>query len=139
MKDESTREDNHAICAESTFDAHSHIGLVTTSRGVIQDVNLAAQAFFRVGRRILVGKPLLHFVARGDTRAFRDRVRELERSRVAPEPFEVQLRPRGARPCRMTLTIERIPAGFVWWAQPGAETVLSLPDAPETAQLAGRL
>jgi PAS domain-containing protein len=91
------------------------IGLVTDAdSAVIRDVNRAAWTFFRVDRAALVGKPLLHFVARGDTRMFRQQTRDL--TKVAS--LVVALRPRGGRPCVMRLTVEPTSGRLLWWAVP---------------------
>jgi PAS domain S-box-containing protein len=92
------------------------IGLVTDWRAVIRDANRAALTFFGVDHAVLVGKPLLHFVARGDTRSFRERARDLSQA----ESLVVALRPRGGQPRRMRLTIQRASARLVWWICPAS-------------------
>ncbi len=92
------------------------VGLVTDERAVVRDVNAAAEEFFCVGRIAIVGKPLLYFVARGDTRMFRERVRVLRTVRS----LLLELRPRGGRACVMRLTVERAPASYIWWAMPAS-------------------
>jgi hypothetical protein len=83
---------------------------------VIADANRSAVAFFNVLRTSLVGKPLLFFVARRDTRAFRERARTL-RERPSGS-LVVQLRPRGGAPRPMRLTFEPAQGTLLWLAVP---------------------
>jgi hypothetical protein len=68
----------------------------------------------------LVGKPLLHFVARQGTRDFRRRVSTLRLDAFGPDV--VLLRPRHGRPADMLLTARRIRStnSFVWIVLPEA-------------------
>lgn len=88
--------------------------LCSDGRGVVRDVNEAAVRLFNVPIARLVGKPLAHFVARGDTRSFHAFVRDLE---AAPDPLDrpVHFRPRGGRPsARMTRVIRLGRGSFGW-------------------------
>lgn len=112
---------NHAIDAHgdayrAAFLAHPAIGLVTDERAVITDANRSAVAFFNVASAALVGKPLLFFVARRDTRAFREHVRTLWQHRSGS--LLVQLRPRGGSPRKMRLTFEPAQGSLLWLAVP---------------------
>jgi PAS domain S-box-containing protein len=97
----------------AAFQAYPAICLVTDQRGVVVDANRTAIEFFNVERRLLVGKPLLFFVARRDTRSFREHVRNLDRHDEL-ETVVVQLRPRGGSPRPMQLTVQRAQAHFFW-------------------------
>lgn len=112
----------HTATAEceikQAFDDVPLVCILTDSRGVIMDANRVAVSFFRVGRRTLLHKPLLHFVARSDVRAFRERVSRL--SELGVNSWTARLRPRGAVPCVMRLAIEPVPAtsNVIWTALP---------------------
>jgi PAS domain S-box-containing protein len=71
--------------------------VVTDLNGVGQEANEAAGALLGVERGFLCGRPLIGFVARQDTHAFRSLLRELGEtaSRASPRAFFVRLRPRG--------------------------------------------
>jgi PAS domain-containing protein len=108
--------DSHGDAYRVAFLAHPAVGLVTDGRAVIADANRSAVAFFNVQRRALVGKPLLFFVARRDTRAFREHVRSLPQ-RLSGS-LVVQLRPRGGTPRPMRLTFEPAQGSLLWLAVP---------------------
>lgn len=92
------------------------------TRGVILEVNVAAARLLNMPASRLVGKPLLHFVARGETRPFREMVRGLGR---APERalLTVHLRPRGGRPVSRAVQVMRLGRGSFGWffEEPPAE------------------
>ncbi len=72
--------------------------LVTNLGGVIEEANLAASGLFRAEPGGLAGRPLVSYVARRDTRAFRRLLHELLDARPAPqEPLRavLRMRPRG--------------------------------------------
>src|SRR5262249_14612771 len=94
------------------------IGLVTDRRVVIEDANRAATEFLCVDHARLVGKPLLHFVARRDTRPFRTWSRQIP---VSSPSFVGRLRPRGGHPGAMRLDSERAGGQIVWWIVPNPE------------------
>jgi PAS domain-containing protein len=100
----------------AAFQAHPAIALITDERAVVSDANRTAVAFFNVARAAIVGKPLLFFVARRDTRFFREHVRNM--SPEGGESIVVQLRPRGGTPRAMRLTIERAHGSLLWLAVP---------------------
>ncbi|HXN33925.1 MAG TPA: PAS domain-containing protein [Polyangiaceae bacterium] len=68
--------------------------VATDMAGLITNANVAAGALFGVEPGLLVGKPLISFVARQDTRAFREELRELK---DAPDvrSMTLRMRPRG--------------------------------------------
>jgi hypothetical protein len=70
------------------------------------EANAAAGETLRVPSSFLVGKPLLHFVARQDTRAFRVRVVEAETTEAAR--FEVRMRPRGHAPFLASIAVRHV-------------------------------
>jgi PAS domain-containing protein len=100
----------------AAFQAHPAIAVVTDERAVVTDANRTAVAFFNVVRGAIVGKPLIFFVARRDTRFFREHVRNM--AREAAGSLVVQLRPRGGTPRTMRLTIERANGALLWLAIP---------------------
>ncbi|HZU83289.1 MAG TPA: histidine kinase dimerization/phospho-acceptor domain-containing protein [Polyangiaceae bacterium] len=70
--------------------------IVTDLRGVTDEANVAAGALFGVEPRSLVGRALITFVARQDTRAFRDLLRELETAPAGvARAVSLRMRPRG--------------------------------------------
>lgn len=68
--------------------------VATDTGGSITNANMAAGALFGVEPSLLVGKPLISFVARQDTRSFREQLRELK---DAPDvrSMTLRMRPRG--------------------------------------------
>jgi PAS domain S-box-containing protein len=68
--------------------------VATDTSGSITNANVAAGALFGVEPGLLVGKPLISFVARQDTRAFREQLRDLK---DAPDlrSMTLRMRPRG--------------------------------------------
>jgi PAS domain S-box-containing protein len=68
--------------------------VATDTSGSITNANMAAGALFGVEPSLLVGKPLISFVARQDTRSFREQLRELK---DAPDvrSLTLRMRPRG--------------------------------------------
>jgi PAS domain-containing protein len=68
----------------------------TDLRGVGQDANAAAEALLNVERGFLRGRPLIAFVARGDTHPFRLLLREIAIAEDGPaRAFSLRMRPRG--------------------------------------------
>jgi PAS domain S-box-containing protein len=77
----------------TVFDA-AHVGLAETdAQGIVRLANARLARFLGVSPSFVVGKPLLHFVVRADTRAFRSVVKTLDQ-RAEHEAFRVRLRPR---------------------------------------------
>jgi PAS domain S-box-containing protein len=75
------------------FESATEASMLTSLRAVVREANTASGALLNMPARFLVGKPLLHFVARQDTREFRARVRELE-EHPSNDDFELRIRPR---------------------------------------------
>lgn len=96
---------------------------LTTTRAIIIDATAEAGEFLNVHVGFLVNKPLLHFVARGDTRRFRTFV-----NLGVWEPIRVQLRPRHGRPRAVTLAIHQAEASLLWLVIPDeAESLVRVP------------
>jgi len=79
------------------FDGVSDPLAETDTRGVIQAANPLFARLLGVHPLFLAGKPLLHFVARGDTRAFRDFVKSIGNG-ASEERLVVRFRPRHGSP-----------------------------------------
>ncbi len=71
--------------------------VITDLRGTAEDANAAAGALLSVDREFLRGRPLVAFVARNDTRAFRDVLGKLgsDPPGGGVHAFTVRMRPRG--------------------------------------------
>ena len=71
--------------------------VVTDLGGVAQDANEAAGHLFGVEPGFLAGRPLITFVARQDTRAFRSLLKELDQTGGSgtPRALTLRMRPRG--------------------------------------------
>ncbi len=67
--------------------------VATDTGGSITDANAAAGGLFGAEPSALVGKPLITFVARQDTRTFRDRLRQLREARGV-QSMVLRMRPR---------------------------------------------
>ena len=89
------------------FDGASEAYVMTDVKGVICHANAAATRLLEMSRTGLEGKLLISFVARGDTRLFRDRLRALK-DPAAPSTLHVRLRPRGKQPFTASLSIGTI-------------------------------
>jgi PAS domain S-box-containing protein len=90
----------------------------TDGRGVIRAANRSAAPLLGFDAARLPGKPLLHFVPRGATRAFRELVRRLDEIADGP-PVAMQLRPRGGKPARLEARVIRLTVdSFEWYLQP---------------------
>jgi PAS domain-containing protein len=125
--------EGHALEAESlrsAFRSSPNLVFLTTPRGVVIDATSAAAAFLNVALRVLVGKPLLHFVARADVKRFRAFVNEGPHDDIA-----VRLRPRHGHPVATSLRVRTAPERLVWTAELAAgrhgQTVSST-SAPST-------
>lgn len=92
----------------------------TDARGVIRAANRAAALLVGFEAPRLTGKPLLHFVPRGGTRAFRALVQRLDEVADGPS-ITLVLRPRGGKPVSHEARVVRLAAGsFGWYLLPGA-------------------
>ncbi len=92
------------------FRACAAVIFVTSSKGIVLDATEAAASFLNVHLGFLCGKPLLHFVARGDTHRFRAFV---EDDGAAPT-VSFRLRPRHGAPSEVSMQISRR-AGLWFW------------------------
>ncbi len=68
--------------------------VATDTAGSITNANIAAGALFGVEPSMLLGKPLISFVARQDTRMFREQLRDL-RDASDVRSMTLRMRPRG--------------------------------------------
>jgi signal transduction histidine kinase len=89
--------------------------VLTDLTGVVQEANAAGGALFSADPRFLRGRLLVSFVARGDTRAFRDLVRSVAEapSPAGAHPFSMRMRPRGQPvfPCSGRVALLVSPTG----------------------------
>jgi PAS domain S-box-containing protein len=86
-------------------------GYVFTNRsGIIREANIAAAKLLVMRREALVGRLLISFVARKDTREFRECFTDAARRRE-PRAMQLHLRPRSARPFRAKLSIRHVADG----------------------------
>jgi PAS domain-containing protein len=69
--------------------------LVTDLRGVLQEASVSAGALFCVEPSFLCNRPLISFVARQDTRAFRHLVEDLPAESRGARTVTLRMRPRG--------------------------------------------
>jgi PAS domain-containing protein len=83
-------------------------------RGVIRDANVAAALLLKMPPPHLVGRELLHFVVRGDTRAFRTAVRALPKDQ-SDLRLAVRVRPRGGHPVGVALIVKRLDENSYGW------------------------
>ena len=78
----------------------------TDQDGLINDANLATAKLFSSEPHFLVGKPLISFVARQDTRAFREHLKSLTdhgAEQELPPVCQLRMRPRGQMPFVVSL------------------------------------
>jgi PAS domain S-box-containing protein len=102
------------------FDDAPDAYVETDARGVMREANRAAAAFFAHPQELLVGKLLIAFVARGDTRDFRRHLLALGGPEDEPRTFEVRMRPRGGTPLLTTLSVHAVrgTGGHRWTLRP---------------------
>jgi PAS domain-containing protein len=84
----------------------------TNEAGIIQDANLATAELLASEPQYLVGRPLITFVARQDTRAFRAHLKMLGERNANGDPrpaCQLRMRPRGQAPfpVRLRATVVR--------------------------------
>lgn len=108
----------------SLFHAHPDALFLTDRRGTIEEANAAAAKLLAMPAARLPGKLLIGFVARRDTKAFRDRVHDLGHTPAA-RPLEVHVRPRGgAPPFPAAFSAQDVldggghPVGLLWTMRP---------------------
>jgi PAS domain S-box-containing protein len=84
--------------------------VTTDSRGFVVEGNRAAAALLGVDTSALPGQPVMGFVARGDTRAFRRQLAALAAAPTNVTTFETRIRPRGAFPFDASMVVRVIRA-----------------------------
>ncbi|HEY8038184.1 MAG TPA: PAS domain-containing protein [Polyangiaceae bacterium] len=105
------------------FDAASSAYLVTDRRGVIDEANTAAARLFAVPHAAMSGRLVISFVARQDTRRFREWLLTLDAAADLHQT-RVRLRPRGGAPFLATVAVRFVPglwgrsAGLRWMMTP---------------------
>jgi PAS domain S-box-containing protein len=104
--------------------------ILTEGRGIIEDANAAAGRMLGMAPEAMAKKLLISFVARRDTRAFREQLRDIqastERSARAWPVLQLQLRPRGGSPflvrmgARPVVGADGRRIGFCWSMRPAS-------------------
>ncbi len=98
------------------FESTAEATVETDARGVMREANRAAATLLAHPQEQLVGKLLIAFVARGDTRAFRRHLSSLTAVEAVPA-FEVRMRPRGGVPFLASVSVRAVPGpGAFRWA-----------------------
>jgi PAS domain S-box-containing protein len=82
--------------------------LMTDAEGIIREANRAAVTLLHTPRRFLVGKPLLLFVAKEESRAFHSLLIQVCRAKRRMPEWEVRLRPRHEAPFDAALTVAAV-------------------------------
>jgi PAS domain-containing protein len=113
LSDDASSQD--AALLRAAFRACPAVVFLTTPAGIIVDASDAAATFLHVDVAFLRRKPLLHFVARRDTKRFRAFVNE-----GAQDAIFVALRPRHASPRPVRITIQPAAGRLIWFAEPAA-------------------
>lgn len=117
--------DDAAVFLRVAFQVCPTVGFITTTGGVIVHATNAAATFLNVAIEALKGRPLLHFVARGDTRRFRAFVNGGARGVMS-----VRLRPRHGTPLAVSMAIHHVPGRMIWFVDPSVAS-----EQPSVAQL----
>jgi hypothetical protein len=94
----------------------------TTAEGIILEATAPAASLLSVSVAFLRGRPLLHFIARGDTRRFRSLIRE----GIPVASVFVTLRARRGGPHAVPMRIERAADHVLWILDEGVS-----PSPPE--------
>ncbi len=92
------------------FDQAPDAYVFTNRSGIIREANIAAAKLLVMRPEALVGRLLISFVARKDTRDFRECISGAARRRE-PQAVQLHLRPRSDRPFRAKLSIRHVPDG----------------------------
>jgi PAS domain-containing protein len=114
------------------FEGATDARVITDCGGTIEDANAAATELLGMPAAFLASKPLLHFVARGDTRTFRAALKDLSARPVAD--LHVRIRPRHRHPVACVLSSSGITdvtgkqVALMWTLRPAT--------TPPTADLA---
>ncbi len=88
---------------ENAADAY----VTTDGRGVIREANAAAASLLGISPQALREKLLIAFVARADTRRFRERLAASRRD-AGRQTFSLRLRPRGRLPFVVSLSVRTV-------------------------------
>jgi PAS domain-containing protein len=112
----------------AAFRACPTVIFLTTGRGIIVDATDAAAQFLNVPVGLLLDKPLLHFVARGDTKRFRSFVNE-----GAREPISLRMRARHGPIHSVRLEVRSEMGRLIWLAHPEPASNASGVAAPPIA------
>jgi PAS domain S-box-containing protein len=122
------------------FDGNPDACILTDRRGTIEEANAAAAKMLGMPADRLEGRLLIGFVARRDTRIFRDRLHSFD-PKGDTAPFEVRVRPRGGSPYVVVLHPSGIAryderlGGVLWTIRPAAVRAQS----PGTEELRQRV
>ncbi len=77
--------------------------VVTTTQGVIREVNRAAAEYFRTPSKYLIGKPFVIFIREGDRQDFYRAIKKLSSSHIVMS-LDLNLKPREGRSVTMMTT-----------------------------------
>lgn len=124
VAEEGLREQNETLAAahgalemerqhyQALFEFAPDGSLVTNVEGIIQEANRAAGLLLNVAPHLLVGNPLVIFVAEDEHPAFHTQLSRLQAVDRLPE-WEVRLQPSGAAPLDAAVTVAAVrdPAG----------------------------
>jgi PAS domain S-box-containing protein len=103
------------------FDSSPEAYVETDAHGVVREANRATAALLAHPQEQLIGKLLIAFVARGDTRAFRRHLMALSGPEAA-RAFQVRMRPRGGAPFLASASVRVVPGtgSHRWMLRPAA-------------------
>jgi PAS domain S-box-containing protein len=103
------------------FDSSPEAYVETDAHGVVREANRAMATLLAHPQEQLIGKLLIAFVARGDTRAFRRHVLALGGPDAA-RAFQVRMRPRGGAPFLASASVRPVPGtgSHRWMLRPAA-------------------
>jgi PAS domain S-box-containing protein len=121
------------------FDSSPEAYIETDAHGVMREANRATATLLAHPQEQLIGKLLIAFVARGDTRAFRRHLLALG----GPEggrTFQVRMRPRGGAPFLAAASVRAVPGtgSHRWMLRPTAAPTSVEARLVETIALAAR-
>jgi PAS domain S-box-containing protein len=116
-------------------------GVVTDAKGVIREANPRAAEMLGMPSSAMRGKLLIAFVARGDTRIFRQRLGNLGELARTGTPFRVLMRARGQLPFQANLIVQpgNEPASYRWVIRRAAESASDQTELQEVLGAVARL
>lgn len=96
---------------QELFDFAPDSYVVTDTEGIITEANCAAAKLLNVSQRLLIGKPLVVFIAQEQQQNFHHQLTGLQQSQQVQQEWALRLLPRNLPPVDVELTIAKVSDG----------------------------